>query len=258
MLMKLLKYDFRANLKIYFFAWPAIVVLCLIQRLILLIDSEEALFYIVIAMGIGMLMLSLLAINAFAFILPIIRFHSGLLGREGYLMFTLPVKPWQLIISKFITAIAMILITGVLSIAGACFVLDGFDGFMDTLQYIWESTDSYSRNTLIIAAVASFISTCVTLMQIYMCDSLGQLFRKYRILWSVLIYFGINFAMQMISIVFSLVLIAVAANVDPATVTEINVDSTFANIISIIPTLITGVAFFFISEYVLRKRLNLE
>ena len=41
-----------------------------------------------------------MALGAYTCVVTIQRFYKGLLGQEGYLMFTLPVKNWQLVFSK--------------------------------------------------------------------------------------------------------------------------------------------------------------
>ena len=46
----------------------------------------------------------LVVMGVFTVMIVIRRFYSGLLKREGYLMFTLPVKPWQLVLSKALVA----------------------------------------------------------------------------------------------------------------------------------------------------------
>ena len=235
MLMKLLKHDFRANLSI---------------------EIDNSLFDAFSFMGVGLLFLALVVANVFAFILSIARFYSGLLGREGYLMFTLPVKPWQLIISKFIVALTTILVTAVLSIGGAYFVFCGFETFTQITDFIFANLDSTTKLTMILLAVMPFFSTCTSLLQVYMCGSLGQLFRKNRILWSVLIYFGINIAMEIISsiVMFGVIMLSEFDSMSFL----MNFDTNAYYVFSIILSAAVSVAFFFVSENVLRKRLNLE
>ena len=49
----------------------------------------------------------IVALGVITLLLIIQRFYKGLLTEEGYLMFTLPCKPWQLIAAKGITAACM-------------------------------------------------------------------------------------------------------------------------------------------------------
>ena len=52
-----------------------------------------------------------IALVAATVIIVILRFYKGLLGDEGYLMHTLPVKPWQLITSKGLVAAGVVLLS---------------------------------------------------------------------------------------------------------------------------------------------------
>ena len=103
MLSKLLKYDLRANLKIYLLVWPCIIAFALLGRLALAADWHGRTATILTVSTVTLFILAVIAACAFALIISIIRFYSGLLRDEGYLMFTLPVRPWQLLLSKFIT-----------------------------------------------------------------------------------------------------------------------------------------------------------
>ena len=89
MLSKLLKYDLRANLKIYLFVWPAIIALALIDRLSLTVHIGGSLGTIFTITTTTLFVLALLAACILALVISIIRFYSGLLRNEGYLMFTL-------------------------------------------------------------------------------------------------------------------------------------------------------------------------
>lgn len=58
----------------------------------------------------------ILAIAVLCFVNTIQRFYQNLLGREGYLMHTLPVTETQLILSKLITSMVWVLCSGLVGI----------------------------------------------------------------------------------------------------------------------------------------------
>ena len=58
-----------------------------------------------------------IAVVVLAIVFIIQRFYNGLLKDEGYLMFTLPVKTWQLIKAKGLTALIVTVISGVIGIS---------------------------------------------------------------------------------------------------------------------------------------------
>ena len=109
MLGKLLKYDFRSVSREYMLLWPAALVIALVMRFTIFarLDTVEdnllanitnvLTVFIYVAVLVAMFIITLLFI--------IQRFYKGVLGGEGYLMNTLPVRPWQLIASKAICAL---------------------------------------------------------------------------------------------------------------------------------------------------------
>ena len=68
----------------------------------------------------GALYAAVLAALGVMTVLPVIqRFYKGLLREEGYLMFTLPVESWKIVLAKALAAVLMIhisLIVGIFSI----------------------------------------------------------------------------------------------------------------------------------------------
>ena len=95
---RLVKYDFRSMFKQFGFIWPAALLLALVNHFTLFgLNSTST----VGETAAGMAMLVYVAILMAMFIITMIfviqRFFKGLLGDEGYLMHTLPVRPWQLI-----------------------------------------------------------------------------------------------------------------------------------------------------------------
>ena len=104
MLLKLLKYDFRAMWKQFSLIWGAALALALVNRFVLFRDTDNA-----ILSEDGLFMLAFVAVIVAMFVIAVIfvvnRFSKGLLGNEGYLMHTLPVRPWQLVTSKLICGV---------------------------------------------------------------------------------------------------------------------------------------------------------
>ena len=108
-LSKLLKYDLRANLKIFLFIWPAILVFGLLERVALMAELPVKISAIFVNLTTVLFVLAVIAACVFALVISVIRFYSGLLRDEGYLMFTLPVSTTELIFSKLIVSIVWFL-----------------------------------------------------------------------------------------------------------------------------------------------------
>ncbi len=139
MLRKLLKYDLRANMKLYLFIWPAMLLLAGLQRLLLELPVTGFLGHFLMSLLTGLMVLALIAMAVLCFVICVIRFYSGLLRREGYLMFTLPVKPWQLLVSKLVAAMVTIIPSCIFAYFGSALILSG------TTNDVWSTMFNFKE-----------------------------------------------------------------------------------------------------------------
>ena len=139
MLSKLLKYDLRANIKIFLFIWPAMLAVAGLQRLLLGLEVDSFLGKFLVALLTVLMLFSMAAVVVLCFIICVIRFYSGLLRREGYLMFTLPVKPWQLLVSKLVAAMLTIIPSCVFAYFGSALILSG------TTNDVWSTMFNFKE-----------------------------------------------------------------------------------------------------------------
>lgn len=249
MLKKLLKYDLQANLKIYILVWPALIALALLNRLGLTTDLEGTVGNLFVGTTTALFVLAVIAANILSFVISIIRYYSGLLKQEGYLMFTLPVKPWQLILSKFVTAILTIVVTMGLSFLCCIFVFDGVEGMLEFIKGFWKTLNIETGPTMVLTCLILFVSICDGILQIYTACAIGHQFRKHRVLMSVVAYYAIYIALEIIGVTAISTLISMPA-----------LPSTINGGLGILLgcQVALGVIYFFVAERLLRKRLNLE
>ena len=119
MLKQLLKYEFKATKSLYFGLYLALALLSVVLGVSFRqenarVDNTNFGRLEVILM---VLYLSVLfAIAVLCFVSTVQRFYKNLLGREGYLMHTLPVTETQLILSKLITSMVWVLCSGLVGI----------------------------------------------------------------------------------------------------------------------------------------------
>lgn len=83
MLSKLLKYDLRANMKIYLFIWPAVILFAIIERIAISVDLDGKLGTVLISTTTTLFVLGVIAACVFALIVSIVRFYSGLLRERA-------------------------------------------------------------------------------------------------------------------------------------------------------------------------------
>ena len=119
MLKQLLKYEFKATKRLYFGLYLALALLSVVLGVSFRqenarVDNTNFGRLKVILM---VLYLSVIfAIAVLCFVSTVQRFYKNLLGREGYLMHTLPVTETQLILSKLLTSMVWVLCSGLVGI----------------------------------------------------------------------------------------------------------------------------------------------
>ena len=190
MLWKLLKHDFRSMWKSFALIWPAALVLALINHFTLPYDegvtqSNELLAIITIMAFTAVLFAMFVAVMIFV----VQRFYKGLLGDEGYLMHTLPVRSWQLVASKLICAV----VTALVSLAViflACLLMVPIRWgqvlriafFQDLWEGLLSNPDAmlYLLEFLLLTVTALLLFVTMT----YLSMSIGHLFHR-RIIMSV-------------------------------------------------------------------------
>lgn len=119
MLKQLLKYEFKATKSLYFGLYLALALLSVVLGVTF--RQEHALAHSTSFQNLEVILMIMyvsviLAIAVLCFVNTIQRFYQNLLGREGYLMHTLPVTETQLILSKLITSMVWVLCSGLVGI----------------------------------------------------------------------------------------------------------------------------------------------
>ena len=220
--------------------------------------------------------LAYFAVMVALFVLTVViilqRFYKGLLCDEGYLMFTLPVKPWQLITSKGITAFVMTILSGIVSCISIFIMMLGslpyplkFLAELFSLQN-WIRIFGQLNETVPMWGVyvlefiiLVIISSLASLYQIYASMAIGHLAKKNRILMSVVAYVAISMILSFVGGIFGV--FSAFAIQSSQNYLSINAGEAFLHallIFSVITSIIEFVVFFVITERILSKKLNLE
>lgn len=268
MLGKLLKYDFRSMGKQFAFIWPAALVMALLNRFTIgSLDSSDVTRELFSGVAMLVYVAILIALFVIALIFIIQRFYLGLLGDEGYLMFTLPVRPWQLIASK---AICALVASTVSIIVALCSILLLVPGAMSELLGIFPEFFAAlgregGQGALLLTELllAALVGGLAGFLQMYLAMAVGHLFGKNRIALSVVAYIAIQAALNT---VFTAVLALLAPwmedHIGPFLVRAME-GNTWAVLhgrlwLIILGTALIGAVFFLGTEYILRRKLNLE
>ena len=274
MLGKLLKYDFRSMWKQFSVIWPAALILAFLNRFTMFgMDNPGGSAFGewmgVISMGLfGGVCFTMVILSA-VFVLT--RFYKGLLGDEGYLMHTLPVKPWMLIVSKLTIGtiwfylIDLLLVGAITLITLIALPTMAYFSPEDLLE-LRTMFQSYHTiftvpSILFLAIPVMIIGSVFSLLTIYASISLGQLFPSHKVLASILCYLGLS---TVLSTAVMLLTAPATAGVFIIQSTSANPMADFASIywtimlITLFANLVLCVPAFWICNYVMKRCLNLD
>ena len=200
-----------------------------------------------------------------------IRFYKNLYTDEGYLMHTLPVKPWMLIVSKLTIGTIWFYLIDLLLVGASTWItliaLPTMAYFSpEDLLELRTMFQSYHTiftvpSILFLAIPVMIISSVFSLLTIYASISLGQLFSNHKVLASILCYLGLS---TILSTAMMLLTAPTTTGVFILQSTAANPTADFASIywpimlICLFANLVLCVPAFWICSYVMKRCLNLE
>lgn len=277
MLGKLLKYEFKSTSRVLWFLFAGLIIVSLLFGLVirvnlnsdnLMINSSSitsnpganVLMTVLITCLAIIYLLLIYAILITTTIVIVMRFYKNMLGGEGYLMHTLPVKTSSLIISKLITAFCWMLIAGLVIVISTIVLglSSGIIGYalrnMDIktiIEGIKYGLKMIGMNGWVMALLL-IVSTLSTILMYYTSMAIGNLANNHKFLFSVLAYVGIQI---LISIILSAT--SITSSIQLANNDDIAWFMNYNLWIVIGTQLATGVGGFFLTNYLLSKKLNL-
>ena len=278
MLKKLIKQEWKS-----FFLAPTITMIILTVVTLILMSTFMTSFWeqtssifvdLFASLTILTYIFCLAALSFCVLICTAVRFYRNFFTDEGYLMFTLPVKTSDLILSKMLVSILWRIISTafiVLSIFGIASV--GISYLSDTsiVQFFEEFSDlfrealSEMRTSMAVPVPLFFLWMCLigisssvfSTLFIYACICLGQFWSKHKIGGAILAYFGFRFIFRLFRQIITIPLSDLYSSYyyleDISTGTWL--------LIMFISLLIMGglcVAMYCICHYVMSRKLNLD
>lgn len=259
MLRKLLKYEFKSTGRTFLPIYGALLITSFLTRLFVFNKDFSnsfflSLFQVVISSLFGFL---LMAVCILTLVVSLQRFYKNLLGEEGYLSMTLPVKPWQHICCKSLTSLVWYIFSSIAAILA--FVILAYEKGMlgDFFKAIGTLIRRGSLNVQILTACIEFflfaaLGILAFTMMLYASMALGQLNANKRLLTSFGAFLALNFLVQ--------ILMGVLGNLAVQWVFPMssNWALNVALLLSIIVELFFLAGFFAITNYILSRKLNLE
>ena len=264
MLGKLISHEWKATYKMMAILNIYLIVITLIGHLMLslhILDNPSEAMAAIITLLIAGYILSLISVSIAATIYLISRFYKNLYTDEGYLMHTLPVKPWELILSKGVIAFFWFLVTSVIISGSALLLISSAASDFELIDMWNEATGAAAKYLnltpgAIIFLLVTFIliSTVQGTFMFYASVSLGQLFKTHKLLGSIIFYVIIYSVIQFFS---TIIMIATGLTGEVA---EAETITYFWGLVGMTYslTIISCVVFWFITEHMTRKKLNLD
>ena len=153
MLLKLIKYDFREQFKEHIGLYALVFVSALTE-----IISESFKLDLVSVFIWILHSLSMIAMLICSFVIIVLYFRRNLLKDEGYLMNTLPVEPWMLYVSKFLTAFVLFILDLIVAVLSFSIINRGFAWIGDIIRGM---SDEFANAGFTISPVVMFGSIAV-------------------------------------------------------------------------------------------------
>ena len=263
MLGKLLKYEIKATARLFLPMYITILIFAVINKIFdpfNTLDSSSSFNLQTILGAVSSILYFALIVGILVMTLVIMiqRFYKNLLGDEGYLMFTLPVKSWEHIISKLAVAMMWTIIS-LLIIIFSIIILIGIDVvFAELPRLIDTFLDSFGYRILLTIAYYAILELIGGILMIYCAISLGHLFPKHKLIASFGMYCALYFINQIVGLVLLLLFgrdfIASVVATGAPTPAQVN---TFLLSLSPSPILLS-IGYFVITNFILNKHLNLE
>ena len=205
MLKKLLKYEFKATGRVYGGLYLAILAVAVLMGVsfqipALLVHTAPIAVLMLVYMGLGV------AIAVMTVLSIIQRFTRNLLGREGYLMHTLPVSNAQLILAKLIPSILWVLCSivvvllsfvlfslfGTLNSAAVSEFFHAFSRYGSEIGKLLSSVIKGYGVTLVLMVLEWLASLTCSILCIYTACMIGHWCKKYFVAVSIAAFVVLN------------------------------------------------------------------
>ncbi len=189
----------------------------------------------------------------------LVDFYRSLVSDIGYLTFTLPIKPSEILTSKLVTATVWTVIIGV-----ACFISGGaifgtIAIFNPTFAPTPGDLPPLGANGVILVILAIIFALAYFINSQLLCFAAiffaSVIARKNKVLAAIGCVYGVNFIYGIFSsVIFTVIMFAAEA---VATVTDFYISYNIFLSIGIVLLSGLSVLFYFLTKYMMEKKLNL-
>lgn len=260
MLSKLMKYDLKATSRLLGPLYIILLFMSIINRFVINMNDNNEVVRIIRVFLIAAYATLILVVLVVTVFYMIIRFYKNLLTDEGYLMFTLPTKTHQLITSKLLITLFWSIISIVVILISIFIVFASPDSIPTAINVIKEALAELYREfggngvlmftELILMCLLGLVSN---ILLIYASIAMGQLYSKHKIIGSFVSYMIIYTVIQ-----FLMIIIMVAFGVFIPEVSEVSILPQVIFPVIIVILMITCTCFYLATNYIFKRKLNLD
>ena len=273
---KLLKYDFLATgriMGIVYAIFAAVSIYVIAPFYFNDIPAEE--MGPMEALKVGLLVLVVIALFIVTIVTIMIHFQKSLYSDQGYLTFTLPVKSFSILTSKVLVSSFWYLLASFSSLASIFIVIDalskslGEEGIslIEMLLSIFDENLNMGALVfmLVCMLVNGFASVFLYILEVCFAVTISNTrhFQKHHVIFTLLFSaITVIVATTINSALADSILLGVSLNESGESlkfVTDIaDANITCINILPAVTSIIFAVGFFFVTHYVMKKKINLQ
>ncbi len=277
MVKKLFKHEIAYYLRSMLPIYGILLAIAAVSRIIQFFEADNTVYNTLNIISILTYVVGIIAVFAMTMVFTITRYYRNLFTSEGYLSFTLPVTPTQHILTKLSTAVIVHAASLVVVLISACIITAGdvlievgnairyiIELIPERLAFTFKETTAAQWQVNIWLFAAEFILLLIAaviyqMLLFYGCITVGQMSHKNRVLAAVGVYFGYYMVTQAIGTV----LVIVSQFLPWEDLSLIFLDAPIGCIHSLLIgytllNLLIATALFFVSRFIVHRRLNLE
>lgn len=258
MLGKLIKHDYKATYKTQCGMYILLFLLSLIAMVGKILQTEfpgNIVLTTVTPVFTVTSIIARVAVFAVTMIMSVLRYRRNVLKDEGYLMHTLPVKKWEILVSKLIVPYSWMIVNVAAVVLSIALEKRSFD-FLRAITLEINAME-ITTGVMVLFVVAIALSLLSSLSLFYLCLNAGYSFSKDRDLMSFVMYIVLYIINQIVNTVgMGIILITTGIEID----TEVFPVDYFTTVftITLVMTTLMCIVYNGISVYLLNKKLNLE
>ncbi|MCC8182141.1 MAG: hypothetical protein LIO45_04080 [Clostridiales bacterium] len=255
MLINLFKYEFNYSCLSFFLVYGVLILLCILTGASDQLFDDAGGDVSIVQVLLMVTVLFFFAVVLITTVLNIQRFYNGTFREEGYLLHTLPVRPWQILAGKCIPALVWTVVSGgvmVFSWLLLLLVSAGISGidWSEVFDFLAELfSDGETVATVVKFGVMLLALLLAAILQVYASISLGQLLPAHRTVGMVAAWFGLSVVESWTATLTLRTTTAVATGIVYTRAGAVGYTVFF---------LVWSVVFWAVTQWVLTERLNLE